>query len=151
MEHYLTPFLACIVAVQLTYAYVAPAISQGKVVIKPNTIGESALFTAGMSIGFFIVYTALSIGIVVGLVPFLKEWTKFADDGMIYWMSIPVRLCIAQFAFFLLSIGAGKLLKSSARIEPGKGAWKVAWVPALVVVIADIIVGHFVDAYFSQH
>ena len=151
MEHYLTPFLACIVSVQLIYSYAAPAITQGKVVIKPKTIGEGALFTAGMSVAFFIVYTGLSIGIVVGLVPFLKEWTKFADDGMIYWMSIPVRLCIAQFAFFMLSIGAGKLLKSSARIELGWAAWKVAWAPALVIVIADIIVGHFVDAYFLQH
>lgn len=151
MEHYLTPLVASLLFVQLIYGYVAPAISGGRVSINPIGLGGKALFTIGMSISFSLAYAALAVGIVVGLVPFLKEWAKFADEGMIYSMSIPIRLLIAQTVFFILSIGAGKIFKNSARVESRIDAWKVAWIPAIIVVLADVIVGYFVDSYFAAH
>lgn len=151
LEHYLIPFAACIFVVPLAYGIIAPAVSAGKVSVKPNSIGGKSLFAASMAIAFFFAYTALSIGLVVGLTPLLMDWTRTADDMMIYWLSVPIRLLLAQAVFFVLSLIAGKVFKSAARIDSPKEAWKVAWVPAALVLIADMTLSPVIAPYLEPH
>jgi len=124
---------------------------KGRVAANPKLLSGRIFFTAGMSFAFFIAYTALAIGLAVVLTPFLKDWAVTADDMNVFLLSIPFRLLLAQFVFFGLSCAAGKLFKNTVRIDSVFDAWKFAWLPACVVICADIAATYFLIAFVEPH